>query len=314
MRREYIISVVVLLVIGGVVFGVYQFYLKERLEKYAADQLKLEQLHAKYEELDRKFEGHRPEDVIQDIKNRVRPWEEAVETRAGYFNMASFREFDPVPNDEFSYKLYYMNRAPKQYNTFMEYLIQEGKANAIPANLNLWFGAPNPNAASMSADPNRLQVAMWLGAMQFGHSFVRLFVDADVVALHDLRLWQERTANQVLRAYTAGAEFDITMENLVTFLNDMRFDRERYCDVNAIRIANPLLKGNWAIDPWLQVQMLLTLAEYDSTKRVRVIPAATSQQQQGAELFVGSDDDDDDDARRQQKLSIMDRILRLFPF
>ncbi len=311
MRREYIIAIVVMALIAGGVFAVYQFYLKERLEKYAKDQLRLEQLTTKYTELKTKFNNTQPQKVIEDVAGRVNPWKEAVDDRGEYFNIGDFRTIDPVPDDVLSYKLYYLERAPKVYNEFKEYLRNEGKENAV--GVNLWFRAPPPDRVT-DLRPNKLHVAAWLGAMQYGHSTVKMFVDANVITLRQLRLWETRVDHQILDAYTTGVDFDMTMEDLVTLFDKLRFDRDRYYDVNAFRIKNPYLKGEFANDPWLQTEMLITSAEYKSGAKVKVTrqagegaPLAT-----GAALFGSRGDGEDD--RPAPKRSLLDRIMRLSPF
>lgn len=314
MRREYLIGVLIAVLVAGGVFAVYQFYLKERLERYADDQLRLDQLIEKYEELSGKFEDTKPEEVIKVVRSAVEPWREAVEDRSEFFNMGDFRTFDPVPDNEVSYKLYYLNRAPGVQNEFNEYLRDEGKAATFLSPQQLWFRAPPPeNVTDLS--PNKVAVTIWFGAMQFGHSFVKMFVDADAISLTQARLWKSRVDRQVLNAYTAGVEFEMTMESLVAFLDKLRFDRDRYYDVNAIRIKNPYLKGPYAKDPWLRVEMVMTMAEYNKGAKVKVTKSAT----EGGGgvsggLFGGRGRGDDDEEEDAPKMSIMDRILRLFPF
>ena len=310
MRREYIIAIVVMALIGGGVFAVYQFYLKERLEKYAKDQLQLEQLTTKYTELKTKFNNTVPKKVIEDVANSVNPWKEAVDERGEYFNVGDFRVIEPVPDDVLSYKLYYLERAPKVYNQFNEYLRNEGKQNAIA--VNLWFRAPPPDRVT-DLRPNKLHVAAWLGAMQYGHSTVKMFVEANVINLRQLRLWEPRVERQVLDAYTTGVEFDMTMDDLVAFFDKLRFDRDRYYDVNAFRIKNPYLKGEYANNPWLQTEMLITSAEYKPGAKVKITRQAgeAGAKPTGAVLFGPRGNAED---REEPKRSLLDRIMRLSPF
>ncbi len=316
MRREYIIAILIVALLAGGVFAVYQFYLKERLEKYAEDQLRLEQLEEKYTDLKEKFNNTQPKVVIEDVANRVNPWKEAVDQRGKYFNVGNFREFDPVPDEVLSYKLYYLERAPEVYNSFNEYLRGEGKEGAV--GVNLWFNAPPPERVT-DLRPNKLEVGIWLAAMQFGHSFVKMFVDANVITLSQMRLWEPRVDRQLLTAYTAGVQFEMTMEDLVTFLDKLRFDRDRYFDVNGISIKNPYLMGAYADNPWLQVEMLVTTTEYIENAKVKVTRSASGGGGRGGRgggltLFGGNRDDDEDGDRPAPKRSIMDRIVRLFPF
>lgn len=313
MKRQHIIGIMITVAVVGGIFAVYQFYLKERLQAYADDQLKLEQLTEKYNELQEKFNNTQPKLVIEDVKNRVVPWEEAVDERAEYFHMGDLRKNEPVPDDIFSYKIYYMQRAPEEASSFMEYLRSEDKYDKYP--FDGYFGAPSPDEVN-DLSPTKPEVGIWLAAMQFGQECVKIFVDANAISLTRMNMWQPWVDQQVLKSYTIGAEFEMTMEDLVAFLDQLRFDNDQYFDVNAIRIKNPYLKGPWAEDPWLKVEMLLTMAEYDPTATVRINrSAAGAVGSQGGGLFgIGGDDDDDEEEREAPKRSILDRIVRLFPF
>lgn len=319
MRREYIIAIVIVSLLGGSVFAVYQFFLKERLEGYAEDQLRLEQLEKRYGELSEKFNNTKPKVVIEDVANRVNPWKEAVDQRGDYFNIGEFETIEPVPDDVLSYKLYYMEKAPKVQTAFYDYLRDEGKSNVVY--FDLWFNAPQPEQVK-ALSPDKSVVAVWLTAMQFGYSFTRMFVDANVISLKQMLLWERRIDQQVLEAYTAGVEFDMTMEDLVDFMDKLRFDRDRYYDVNAIRIKNPYLMGAFANNPWLQVEMLVTTAEYQENAKV-IVPQST---EGGLEVLLGGRGGrgasaalfrarrEEGGEREKKKIPIMDRILRLFPF
>jgi len=318
LRREYIIAIVIVALLGGGVFAVYQFFLKERLEGYAKDQLKLEQLEKKYVELSEKFENTKPKAVIEDVANRVNPWKEAVDQRGDYFNIGDFKKIDPVPEDHLSYKLYYMEKAPKVEAAFYDYLRDEGKSNVVGTGIDLWFSAPRPDRVK-DLRPDQSEVAVWLMAMQFGSSFVKMFIDADVISLRQMLLWEARIDQQVLEAYTAGVDFEMTMEDLVSFMDELRFDRDRYYDVNAIRIKNPYLMGAWANDPYLQVEMLVTTADYKEGAQVRVTSPSDALGGFGGRggragagaLFASRRSGEE---REKPKIPIMDRILKLFPF
>jgi len=312
LRREYLIAIIIAALLGGGVFAVYQFFLKEKLEAYAKDELRLEQLTEKYTDLSEKFSNTQPKVVIEDVANKVNPWREAVDQRGEYYNVGDFRTYEPVPDDVLSYKLYYMEKAPEVYNAFSEYLRGEGKFEAV--GVNLWFRAPPPDRVKVLR-PNKVEVAIWLGAMHTGHSFVKMFVDANVISLRQMRLWEQRVDRQVLDAFTVGADMEMTMEDLVAFLDKLRFDRDRFYDVNGIRITNPYLMGPYAEDPWLQVEMLVTSAVYKKGAKVKITQssAGSGRGGRGGATLFGRDRSEDEE-REAPKRSILDRIMRLSPF
>lgn len=256
MKREYIVIILMLVVVASVTGGVYEFYFKPRLEIYAQDRDRAEQLESQLKQLEQTFMKFAPKDIVKAWKGEVVPWRDAVFSRAPYFNMADFFEIQPVP-DAMMLKFYYQEESKRM----LDQLRSKIRENPTCTVMNLdRFGAP-PAASFDQMD--QAAVANGLRLIAFGSSMVDMLLKAKPTEISAVELWPKRVEyDGLLRMYTTGLAFKMTMENLATFIEEeLRAPtKRRYFDINAISIQNKHLRVTQA--PVLDVRMLLTQAAF----------------------------------------------------
>lgn len=261
MSKQYIFTIVVALVIGGGLAAAYQFYFKEQLAQYTADEEYCRQLEERLNQLDQTFSSVKPERVVAVWQNEIRPWAAAVEERANYFPLFEKTKRKEIDNliekrkeSELPY-YYYQDKSFRLVGALYGEAMRRGIQ--IP-NVGL-FGAPDPFAVQQ-LEASAENVEAWLEWIKYGYATVVRLMDAQPLRILEVELWPPRTgADGLLQLRTVGVSWYITLENLAKFLNAIE-DNRRFGVVDAIRIQT--LDLRYSPNPVLEVSMLFTEGEY----------------------------------------------------
>jgi len=267
-RREYIIAIVAVGLIFAAVGAAYQFFYKTRLAQYAENTQALQNLEKALTDLETQFESKIPEDLIKARKGMVQPLKEQVMQRAAFFNTADLLQIDPIPEGKLL-RFYYSD----QFNKMLNELRQDAYSRTPYRPYPEWstFGAPRPDELE-GRTVTEQEVKDWLSLIKFGAAIVRMLMDAKAVAVYDVQMWPERQDyDSLLKMRTVGLSFVMRYADLVAWLDKLRLEN-RYFDVNGIGVQNRYLR--WAIEPPVEVQMLLTQADFNAAAATPVTRAA----------------------------------------
>ncbi|MBN2464916.1 hypothetical protein JXD38_04760 [candidate division WOR-3 bacterium] len=262
MNRQALIGILMVLVVAGGGFGVYKFYYEPTLEKYQQDEAFYNQLLDKYNHFNDVFSGTEPQVVLDEWRQRVQPWQNAVDDRKSFFQVGDAMDVDPVPEEVLA-KFYYEEKFGQAMNAMLEDVYRRG----IMVDYQQTWGAPRPGELTNRSVSNE-EVVEWLRTIKYGQSIVRGLMDAGANPIYEVNLWPQRTELGILRMRTTGLRFQMTMANLVKFVNERTSDIQQYTSVDAIQVTNSNLVGS--TDPLLNVAMIITEATYIEGARAQV--------------------------------------------
>jgi hypothetical protein len=259
-NRLHIFIILIVVAVGAALGLSYQFYFKEKLNEYTKAQEDLDKLTKRLTELQNRFKGQPPETYIKGLTEKIAPLTNVAEVRQQFFNMNDYWKDETVPEDvKVPLKFYY----ERQYNERLNALRQDALAHVppigIPPNIFQRFGAPDPatmtNMAVLKADVQR-----WLTQINFASAIVRMMIKANVGRLDEVVPWPPREEFGALEMRTIGLSFVMRAEDLIAFLQSLQREN-RYFNVNALRVKNRNLLSDPALgQPYLEVEMLLTLS------------------------------------------------------
>lgn len=260
LTREHIIPIVALIIVIGVIGGVYQFYYKQKVAEYNEAAETLETYKTVLDRLEKTFENHDPAVLIQHYNMQVQPLAEDVVRRAQFFNIGDVLDVEPVP-ENVMLRFYY----EEQFNKLMQDFHQDANSRVpfceYPRTTT--YGAPRPE----ELEGRRLEPGMILGYLQrlrFGNAAMKMLFDAKAKYIVDVQIWRPRPgANGMLLERTVGLHFFMDLKDLVKFLDELRLS-DRYYNVNGLRIQNRMMIS--AAEPPVEVEMLLTQAQYTPPK------------------------------------------------
>jgi len=257
-KRHHIIPVVILLAVIAGFGAVYQFYVKEQLEEYQANQKQLTELKNRVKSLEDTFKGVdgrpvKPQVAVQQLRSAVQPFKDAVQKRSKFFTLGKEAHVDLVPEGK-DPRFYYMEALPKLIYETEQYAY--ARRCAMPQNLT--FGVPSRKDITNVA-PTEKEVNNWLKKYAFGSSVVHMLVDAGATRIDNIVLWPSRTEFQLLDMRTVGLQFQMSLDNLARFLKSF-YGEDRYFNINSIRITNTNLLSR--SQPQLEVEMVLTQAGF----------------------------------------------------
>ncbi|HOE67870.1 MAG TPA: hypothetical protein PLO62_15220 [Candidatus Hydrogenedentes bacterium] len=265
MKRQHVITLIVALLLLGTVGGVYQFYFKVRLQQYARDEETKRRLETKLKQLETAFKGVRPPALIAAWRGAIQPWADAVNERAVFFDMAKLTEFQEVPEETMP-KFHYEGQFYK--------MMQQLQVDAYNARISIpatTFGVPTPDQTRGQA-PSREDVNAWLRQLSFGINVTRLLMQYGINPIRDVVIWPPRQEGNLLRMQTVGLSFATNLATLTKFLNELK-TRDRYFNVDALQVTNATLRYP---DPYLNVQMLVTVAQYTAPPSTPITAASES--------------------------------------
>ncbi len=254
-KNKYLIfSFIVLLVFAGGLAAVYQFYLQPRFEEYKRLEGMSAALDKKLSDFESTFSGVRPEVVVEEWNKALPSWNEAVANRALYYRVETSTSVDPMPEAQFP-RFYY----EEKYNELIRGLYQDAfaKGRQVPANIS--FGVPPPGGGQ-GRDIKKEDAEKWLNQLAQGIDTVHMLMDSGTAQLLAVNFWPPRTESNVLNMRTVGVSMYITLPRLLDFFERVAYDRNRFYSIDGFKIANRHLRASG--DPYLQVDFLMTQAEY----------------------------------------------------
>lgn len=255
MNRVYVVTALSVLAVAGALGGAYQFYFKAKIEQYRQHETQKDRLEKKLEAMESTFSKVNPERLVQEWKEQVNPWFNAVGDEGKFFNYG-VEPVPAVPEEVVSPRLYY----EEQYNKMMQSIQQEAYPRYIPVtNFGVYppSGIPNNTAT-------RDEVRQWLQKLKFGQDMIRLLLEHKAQAILQIEVWPDAHQQEsLLVKRTVGAQFVMSLEDLARFLEILRTS-ERYYNVEAIRITNPYLLTS--PPPPVTVEMLLTLGWFNKVQ------------------------------------------------
>jgi hypothetical protein len=276
MKKQHIIAILILLVVAGAIGSGYQFYFKEQVEKYSENEEFLQQLRVKRADLDRQFNGKKPDDVVASYRNLVNPWADASENRARIFSIDEYASIDPVPEGEIP-KPYYI----RQVEAMKNQLLTDAYTSGVPIpGVDPYFGQYNPSqlvGTSITAE----DAHRWLREVHYGSSLVRKLIASGAMQINNFVLWQPYKVEGVLNIRAFGVEMWIRMEDFCRLVQNLQYDDQTFFNVASFRVTNSYLKY---YDPPLRVEMIVTMAEYQPPEA----PAGTGSGEATTNLASGS--------------------------
>lgn len=255
-KRHHIAPLLLFAVLIASVAGVYQFYFREHLAIYAENREHRETLVQIAQRLENSFRGEQgvgvPNLMVERTRQHVVPYQDAVERRARFFNVAGMQDFNRVPEGTIA-RFHFQEEHPRMWNE----LRQAANQARCFFNDGIDFGVPFPD--DLTGQVNEQQVNRWLRQFSFGKSVAQMLFDANATQIANINVWPDRDEG-LLRKRTVGLAFTIPFNDLARFLERLDLEDERYIRVDAFRVVNQnLLTGN---APVLTVEMLITFAIY----------------------------------------------------
>jgi hypothetical protein len=278
-KNKYLIfSFIVLLVFAGGLAAVYQFYLQPRFEEYKRLEETSAALDKKLSDFESTFSGVRPEVVVEEWNKALPSWNEAVANRALYYRVDSQTRVDPMPEAQFP-QFYY----EEKYSELLQGLYRDAiaKGQQVPGNIS--FGVPPPGGAGQGRDIKKEDAEKWLNQLAQGIDTVNMLMDSGAAQLLAVNFWPPRTESNVLEMRTVGVSMYITLPRLLDFFERVAYDRNRFYSIDGFKIANRTLRASG--DPYLQVDFLLTQAEY----KEGATPTRAASGMGGASMFGEGD-------------------------
>ena len=266
LRKEHVIAVLAVGLVLAAVGSAYQFYYKQRLAGYAENLQALQKLDDVLKDLEVKFESKDPEGLITYWRNQVQPLAEKVVQRAQFFNTGDALQIDPIPEGKLL-RFYYTDEFVKMLNELRQDAVSRTPSCPYPDAST--FGAPRPEELE-GRTVTEQQVKQWLRLIKFGSAAVRMLMDAKALSIYDVQVWPARSED-MLWMRTVGLSFVMRYADLVAFIDKLQLEN-RYFNINAISIQNRYLR--WPTEPPVEVQMLLTQADYNTTAGAQAAPQA----------------------------------------
>ncbi len=268
LRREHVIAVLAVGLVLAAVGSAYQFYYKQRLARYAENLQTRDSLELVLGDLEKTFESKDPDGLITHLRNQVQPLAEKVVQRGQFFNTGDALQIDPIPEGKLL-RFYYADEFVKMLNELRQDALSRTPYCSYPdANT---FGAPRPEELE-GRTVTEQQVKQWLRLIKFGSAAVRVLMDAKALSIYDVQVWPGRAEyDNMLWMRTVGLSFVMRYADLVAFIDKLQLEN-RYFNINAISIQNRYLR--WPTEPPVEVQMLLTQADYNATAGTQAAPQA----------------------------------------
>ena len=182
MNRVYVVTVLAVVAVVAALGGAYQFYFKAKIDQYRQHQTQKTQLEKKLTDMQNVFSGVKPERLVEEWKNQVNPWFNAVIEEGRFFNLG-VEAVPPVPEEVISPRLYY----EEQYNKMILKVYSEAYPRYIPTTN---FGVYDPNAIPNNT-ATREEVRQWLQKLKFGQDMIRLFLEHKAVAIYQIEVWPD---------------------------------------------------------------------------------------------------------------------------
>jgi hypothetical protein len=267
--REYIVAIVVLVIVLGVLGGMYQFYYKVRLEEFQKNVKRLQALDSAITTMETTFNGFVPDLVIKRAIEDVQPLSDELARRATFFTTGDVLNTEEVPVGKMLRFFY-----EEQFNKLFDELRQL-VANHIPpcyydVETNT-FGAPRPEELA-GMELKEAQIKRWLRLIKIGTFAIKTLMDAKATYIMEVVVWPPRTEYEMLSMRSVGVNFGMAYGDFVNLIDDLRL-KDQYFSINALSLCNPYMR--WQPEPPMQIKMILSIANFIETRKaVAAAPAA----------------------------------------
>lgn len=264
--KGQIIGFLLLCAVFGAMFAVWQFYFKEIFDGYKEEERLRVSLEETMAQLQENFQGYKPELLIEAWQNEIQPWRDAREQRGQYFNFGDWYEIDVTPPEERMLKFWYAEESNKQINDLYGKIFNRmGRYDLFPQDIRAKFaiaGEKDWEGRNISWE----EVETNLRKLNFGIKLTTLLLEANVSSVRDIVIWSRRVPENygdMLSMQTVGLHITIAAKDMVKLLESLE-QETRYFDVDALRITYPYIA--YAVEPQLELQFLLTQANYRQPK------------------------------------------------
>lgn len=262
MNRDRVIYFSALFLMFAVCLGVYQFYFKAKLVKYAEDKKLLESLNSTYASLNGTFRDEDPDAVIARHRATVESWKDAIASRMPYFNDADWREFEKVPEDVFILQFWYGEQTEKMIKEFWEKAQKKYGAQvyqAVPMDIQTMLGVAYREQWQGYNITQEL-VTTQLERLRYGLSMFELLMDANAKYIRQVSIYDPQPSGFIgstVEYSRAGLSFGMEMEDLVKFLEKLRM-ADSYYSIEGLKISHPYIMMKY--EPVMEVELFLLRA------------------------------------------------------
>mgnify|MGYP006296256887 FL=1 len=282
MTKGRIIGALILLAVLSGFGAVYQFYFKEKLEAYSRDVRFQQTLDKTFAQLREKFSGVKPELLTQEWRGETQPWRDAVASRARYYTFGDWFEH-PRPEEDTNkiIKFWYGEDSREMGRDLYQKLSENmGRYDLLPRNVFADLGVSTVDDW-VGVDVTEKAANQQLARLSFGISVYEMLLEAKAAQILSVEIWpqrKEKAHSNLLNLQTVGMRFLMSARNLVEMLEDMRMN-DRFFTVDGLRVQYPYIA--YQQEPALQVEMLITQANYVAQKKGGGGGGGAPQQQMG---------------------------------
>jgi hypothetical protein len=262
MKRDRVIYISALVLMFAVCFGVYQFYFKAKLVKYAEDKALLASLNTTYSSLNSTFKEEDPDAVIQQHLAVVESWKDAISARLPYFDDSEWREYEKPPEDVFILQFWYGEQTAAMTKELWEKAQKKYGAQvyqSIPMDVQTMLGVAYAEQWQGFEITTQL-VGEQLERLRYGISLFELLMDANAKYIRQVSLYDAAPSGFVgatVENSRVGLAFNMEMEDLVKFLDKLRMS-DKYFNVEAIKVSHPYIMMKY--EPLMEVELILRRA------------------------------------------------------
>ena len=262
MKRDRIVYISALVLMFAVCLGVYQFYFKAKLVKYAEDKALLESLSSTYASLNSTFKDEDPDAVIQQHRAVVESWKDAISARLPYFDDAEWREYEKPPQDVFILQFWYGEQTAKMTKELWEKAQKKYGAlvyQSIPMDVQTMLGVAYAEQWQ-GYDITQELVTDQLERLRYGISIFELLMDANAKYIRQVSIYEPQPSGFIgntVENSRVGIAFAMEMEDLVKFLEKLRTS-DKYFNVEAIKVTHPYIMMKY--EPLMEVELFLLRA------------------------------------------------------
>lgn len=279
MKMHYILFVLAIVVGIVAVVCTYLFGILPRHEHYQALLEEEEQLRDRIGQLEKKFSRTQPAAVVNQWREQIQPWAQAVSTRISYF--------DALEDDE---RLDIV--VPEEQKEFPKFWYQEERRRRLDALADETFGAnltmassalaphepPAPGGAGWNPDAD--SVEEWLKSYERAASFVREMINANAIELARVEIWPSEAIMAVpegtVHLERVGYEIIIAMDDFADYLGQIH-SSDTYVSISALSItkegslsdADAPIRATFILDRTRFVPIESTSDNQDSAPTIR---------------------------------------------
>ncbi|HOC68103.1 MAG TPA: hypothetical protein PKO23_04795 [Candidatus Hydrogenedentes bacterium] len=260
--KGQIIGTLLLLMVFGIMFAVWQFHFKAIFDGYKEDERLRASLEETMSKLQETFQGYKPELLIEAWQNEIQPWRNAREERGVYFNFGDWYQIEVTPPEARMLKFWYTEESNKQVNDlYAKIWAKMGRYDLFPQDIRAKFDVATEerwegkNVSWPIVEKNLRQ-------LNFGIKLATMLLDANVSSVRDIVVWPRRYPedyNGMLAMQTVGLQVTLPAKDMVGLLEKLE-QESRYFTVDSLKVTYPYIA--YAAEPQLEMQFLLTQANY----------------------------------------------------